>query len=97
MALVADRADHHAAELAPADAADVVFDALPDGLIDLPSASKKYGIKSETIRRWVGRGRIAQQGWLLAPRQNRLVIHEQELVAYMQSEKSKGGRPRKSR
>ena len=35
---------------------------LPDGLIDLPSASKKYGIPNTTLRTWVQRGKLPRRG-----------------------------------
>lgn len=48
---------------------DVIYEPgeLPDGLIDLPSASKKYGIKPATLRMWVQRGRLPRRGRLRGP------------------------------
>ena len=37
-------------------------DELPEGLIDLPSASKKYKIPVDTLRRWVQRGKLPRRG-----------------------------------
>ena len=37
---------------------------LPDNLIDLPSAAKKYGIPVRTLRGWVHRGRLPRRGRL---------------------------------
>ena len=35
---------------------------LPEGLIDLPSASEKYGIRVDTLRQWVQRGKLPRCG-----------------------------------
>ena len=43
---------------------DVIYDVLPEGLIDLPSASKKYGIKVGTLRSWVHVGKLPRMGRL---------------------------------
>ena len=48
----------------PTQADDVVYEPgnLPEGLIDLPSASKKYGIPVGTLRSWVNRGKLPKCG-----------------------------------
>ena len=48
----------------PTEADDVVYEPgnLPEGLIDLPSASKKYGIPVKTLRSWVHRGKLPRCG-----------------------------------
>ena len=53
----------------PVDTGDVIYEPgqLPEGLIDLPSASKKYGIKPATLRMWVQRGRLPRRGRLRGP------------------------------
>ena len=58
-----------ATETAPEDAGDIIYEPgeLPDGLIDLPSAAKKYGISVVTLRSWVQRGKIPRRGRLRAP------------------------------
>ena len=45
---------------------DVIYEPgnLPEGLIDLPSASKKYGIKVGTLRSWVHVGKLPRMGRL---------------------------------
>ena len=45
-------------------AAEVIYppDAVPDGLIDLPSASAKYGIAVPTLRMWVYRNKLPHRG-----------------------------------
>ena len=52
----------------PADLEEVIYVAgnLPEGLIDLPSASKKYGISVKTLRSWVQRGKLPRMGRLRA-------------------------------
>ncbi len=56
----------HTPDSVPADASEQIYDALPDGLIDLPSASKKYGIPVDTLRMWVHRGKLPRLGRLRA-------------------------------
>ena len=48
----------------PTESDDVIYEAgnLPEGLIDLPSASKKYGIPVKTLRSWVHRGKLPRCG-----------------------------------
>ena len=52
----------------PTQADDVIYEPgnLPEGLIDLPSASKKYGIKVATLRAWIHRGKLPRCGRLRA-------------------------------
>ena len=52
----------------PAEPEDVIYEPgeLPKGLIDLPSASKKYGIKPATLRSWVHVGKLTRRGRLKA-------------------------------
>ena len=53
----------------PTELDDVIYEPgeLPEGLIDLPSASKKYGIKPATLRMWIQRGRLPRCGRLRGP------------------------------
>ena len=53
----------------PNDEGAVIYDdvfyepgQLPDGLIDLPSASKKYGIPISTLQSWLRRGKLQRRG-----------------------------------
>ena len=77
---------------------ECVYDVLPAGLIDLPSASAKHDVNSETIRRWIEKGHVRLVGRLRGPARGGgfLVVDECELVAYKNSPKKKGGRPRKT-
>lgn len=43
-----------------------VYKKLPEGLIDLPTASKRYGIPVSTMRRWGYRGKLPRLGRLRA-------------------------------
>ena len=48
----------------PKESDDVIYEPgeLPDGLIDLPNASKKYGIPVGTLGAWVRRGKLPKCG-----------------------------------
>ena len=61
---IVDYLDH-----ADEDDCEVIYEPgeVPDGLIDLPSAAKKYGIPVRTLRTWVYLGRLPRRGRLKAP------------------------------
>ena len=44
-----------------------VYEVLPEGLIDAPSAARKYKRATGTLRNWVGNGRLEVVGRYLAP------------------------------
>ena len=44
-----------------------IYTELPEGLIDLPSAAKKYGIPGSTLRTWIQLGRLQRIARLKAP------------------------------
>ena len=48
----------------PTETGDVIYEPgdLPEGLIDLPSASKKFGIPGSTLRNWLRRGKLHRRG-----------------------------------
>ena len=79
------------------DGPDTVYTELPPGLIDLPSAVKKYGLILSTVHDWIRHGRIKPQGRLKAPARGGgyLVVREEDLLAYMRAPRDKGGRPQK--
>ncbi len=85
-----------------ADPKDVIYERgqLPEGLIDLPSAARKYGeaygVSADAMRKWVNRGRVTKAGLLKAPAPGGgyLVILESDLLEYMQRPRNKGGRPK---
>jgi predicted DNA-binding transcriptional regulator AlpA len=99
MALVAESFERPAVEQA-ADAVDgdVVYDELPEGLIDLPSAMRKYSLKRPTLWSWVSKGHLQSYGRLRgsATGGGLILVNEEDLVRYMHAPKPKGGRPRKS-
>ena len=72
-----------------------IYTELPLGLIDLPSAAKKYGLNVPTIRNWVNTGRVQRVGRLKAPATGSgyLVVSESDLQNYMAMPRNKGGRP----
>ena len=53
----------------PVEPDDIIYEPgnLPEGLIDLPSASKRYGISGNTLRAWVRRGKLPEVGRLRGP------------------------------
>ena len=59
---------HNDRSVHPTEADDVVYEPgnLPEGLIDLPSASRKYGIPVRTLQSWVHRGKLPRRGKLRA-------------------------------
>ena len=79
----------------PGDIAVPIYDVLPDGLIDLPSAAAKHGLSRHTLKSWVKRGNIARRGRLKAkaPGGGYLVVAESELLDWINAPKDKGGRP----
>ena len=81
----------------PPDQADFVYDELPEGLIDLPTAAEKYGLNRQTLRHWVLNGRLHLYGRLRgsAPGGGFLVVNESEVQAYIHAPRDRGGRPRK--
>ena len=74
-----------------------IFDELPDGLIDVPTASKKYFRSKSTLYQWIQRGYVTVVGRLKAPARGGgyLVIPESEIAAHVAKPVNKGGRPRK--
>jgi len=64
MITAAENGAHPANGARPKDTDDVIYEPgeLPEGLIDLPSASKQYGIPGSTLRNWVARGKLPRCG-----------------------------------
>ena len=73
-----------------------IYHQLPEGLIDLPSAAKKYHRNAQTMRSWVRKGLVRLRGRLKAPAAGGgyLVVSESELLDHMAAPPNKGGRPR---
>ena len=77
---------------------NTVFTELPEGLVDVPTASKKYAVNTAYLRDLLRRGRLQLHGRLKAsaPGGGYLVLSEQQLIDYLAMPKSKGGRPKKT-
>ena len=73
-------------------------DEVPEGLIDLPSAARKYGHRVTRLQRWVQRGHLKVYGRLKAPAPGKgyLLLRENDLLDRMTASPNRGGRPRKS-
>jgi predicted DNA-binding transcriptional regulator AlpA len=75
-----------------------IFNELPAGLIDVPTAVKQFGCQNSTLRRWIAKGLLPAHGRLRAPAPGGgyLVVSEEELVKHLSEPRKKGGRPRKT-
>ena len=75
-----------------------IFNELPAGLIDVPTAVKQFGCQNSTLRRWIAKGLLPARGRLRAPAPGGgyLVVSEEELVKHLSEPRKKGGRPRKT-
>ena len=76
----------------------LILTELPEGLITVPDAGRKYGISRRTIQGWVRTGRLELCGRLRGSARGGgyMVVNETELVTYMNAPRNKGGRPRKT-
>ena len=79
------------------DDAEVIYDELPDGLIDLPTAAQKFKLPTATLHTWLRKSHIHSRGRrrASAPGGGVLVLDEAEIAEYIVAPKPKGGRPRK--
>ena len=88
-----------APETPPEEAGDVIYKPgnLPEGLIDLPTAAKKYGIKPDTLRHWVYDEHVPMVGKLKgpAPGGGYKVVRLIDLEAHLHSPRKRTGRPKK--
>jgi len=69
----------------PNGAENVIYEPgeLPEGLIDLPSASKKYGIKVGTLRQWVHVGKLPRRGRMRARAPGGgYIVTEEAMIVY---------------
>ena len=82
----------------PDDQECPIYTELPEGLIDLPSAARKYHLNVNTLRSWLTKGHLKVFGRLKAPATGGgyLVFSELDLVEYRSAPRNKGGRPRKT-
>ena len=76
---------------------DTVYTELPPGLIELPNAARTYGIPRRTIQTWLRKGKLSRQGRLRGPARGGgyILISEDQLIAYMNEPRHRGGRLRK--
>ncbi len=85
---------HNDRSVHPTELDDVVYEPgnLPEGLIDLPSASKKYGIKVGTLRYWVHVGKLPRKGRLRAPAAGGgYIVTEDAMIPYCRDNPRKRG------
>ena len=85
---------HNDRSVHPTEPDDVVYEPgnLPEGLIDLPSASKKYGIKVGTLRYWVHVGKLPRKGRLRAPAAGGgYIVTEDAMIPYCRDNPRKRG------
>ena len=96
--LAPDYSAQHVAET-PIGADDLpIYTELPEGLIDLPSAMRKYGCRRGRLDSWVQRGRLKVYGRLKGAARGGgyVVVSEAELTNRLATVPRKGGRPRKT-
>ena len=83
----------------PTEPNDVIYEPgnLPEGLIDLPSAAKKYGIPVKTLRSWVHRGKLPRRGRLRARSPGGgYIVTEQAAILYCRDNPRKTGRKKRA-
>ena len=68
-------------------------DAVPDGLIDLPSAARKYGIPAQQLYMWVVRGKLPRMGRVKAPAPGKgYILTDEAMIPYCRDNPRKRGR-----
>ncbi len=74
----------------------VIYNELPPGSIDLPSAAIKYGLKRGTLTMWVRRGKLPRLGKLKAPARGGgyTIASQAAIEACINAPPNKGGRPK---
>ena len=74
-------------------------DELPEDLIDLPTASREYGVLLTTLHAWIRREKLGVHGRRRAPAVGGgyLVVSRAELQQLVDAPRSKGGRPPKAK
>ena len=81
----------------PAPAAEVIYDDLPEGLIDVPTAVREYGISRSTLSTWRRQGKLHRRGRLRAsaPGGGYNVFSREDVLRLISAPVNKGGRPKK--
>ena len=76
---------------------ELVFDELPEGMIDLPSATRVFGISNQTLHSWVKTGRVLSMGRIRGPaRGGGLIVLKKDDILRQIEKPPKRGRPQKS-
>ena len=95
--MVTSELENQATKDLPEEPAEVVYDVLPEGLIDLPSACERYGVNVTTANGWMRKGQITRLGKKRAPGKGGAnVTSETAFVERMRRPNDVGGRPRKA-
>jgi len=91
-------AEGQRAHAVSSEPSEIIYDELPEGLLDVRTAAQKYGVLAANISMWMNRGRIPCLGRLRAPAVGGgfKVTSEAAIESYMDSPKNKGGRPKKT-
>ncbi len=94
----ADQEEDAQAQLPSECGLDTIYDELPEGLIDVPSAAAQYHVPRQTIQSWITAGKLSRMGRLRgrAPGGGYNVIAERQLLEIISRPKDKGGRPKKT-
>ena len=63
-----------------------IYDALPEGLITLPEAARRYSVPARRLHNWVRRGRLTHLGYLRggSPQGGYVLLVEAELTALVE-------------
>ena len=79
------------------DAGEVIYDELPDDLIDVPTAVREYGISRSTLSTWRRQGKLHRRGRLraAAPGGGYNVFSREDVLGLISAPVNKGGRPKK--
>ena len=82
---------------APPEVIEKVVVATEPNLITLKHAAEKYGIALESLRNWLYRANITERARESFPARGggKVLIDENELIAYLERRNPKGGRPQK--
>ena len=100
LTMEATAAEEHHCQPPPPDPSgpETIYTELPDGLITVPEAARKYQINRRTIQTWLNQNRLERKGRMRGSARGGgfVLIDECELVRYMNTPKNRGGRPRKS-
>ena len=86
--------------VADADGGEKIYlpDEVPRGMIDLRSASLKYGIRARTLHAWVQRGKLPFMGRVRAPAAGGgYILTIDELIPICRDNPRPGGNPGESR